>query len=414
MDFHVGEANRSRHTQKPHTPISRLPAELLAEVFLHVIESGLQDSDGRFATRAFAFLRVCKRWKEVSVGFPRLWGYWVAGAVKAWPLFNSRSKGAPLLLTWRPQLPDSARDILMDPAIPKRIHRLDFIGTSEQLEHLLVAFDSSPPSNLSSIRLQISPHDGREPRASLSHFLSLSFPKLSRVDFGNFLPSSSSPILATTNLTSLRLFLLYPMESYTLSRFSKILQRHPNLRELDLSCGAIPLPGPSSGLTPFALPQLVDLRLYGGVVAISSFVDFIGMSSPLHDVIIRFDKSYNSTIPKLASAMRSILGAYYECQGLKHPRTINRLAISYNSGKRCIAFDVRSHRSATSDLKSNLRLQFDGTSISAGVEMAKAGISLPPLDGVREFAADGFVSYGDWYSGVFRRMGNRSYLRPDR
>jgi len=312
-------------------------------------------------------------------------------------------------LTWRHQLHNSARDILMDPAIPKRIHRLDFIGTSEQLERLLGAFDSSPPYNLSSIRLQISTHRGREPREHLSRFLSLSFPKLTRLNLLNFLPGSSSPILATpTDLTSLSLFLPYlKREPYTLSQFSQILQRHPNLRELDLNCGAIPLPGPPGALVSFVLPRLVDLRLYGVEAAILRFIDLIGMSSPLHDVILRFDCP-GSAVPDHTSTMKKILVVYYECQGLNHPRTINRLVISYNSGKRCLAFDTRSHPSAMSNLTSNLKLQFEGISGSAGVDLVKAGIPLFPLDNLQVFAADGFASYGDWYSGVFQKMKNHS------
>lgn len=145
IDVHLAEANRLRHAQNSHTSVSRLPAELFPEAFLHIVESSLQGDYARFAAGTFGFLQVCKRWNEVAVGYLRLWGCWVAGAVKAWPLFNSRSKGTPIFLTWWTHLHDSARDILMDPAIPKRIHRLDFIGTGEQLAHILGAFDSSPP-----------------------------------------------------------------------------------------------------------------------------------------------------------------------------------------------------------------------------------------------------------------------------
>jgi len=102
------------------------------------------DGNTRFEIRTFAFLQVCRYWNEVAVGYPQLWGWWIPGAVKAWPLFNSRSKGTPIFLTWRSRLPNSARDILTDPAIPKRVRQLDFNGTSEQPAHLLGAFDTSP------------------------------------------------------------------------------------------------------------------------------------------------------------------------------------------------------------------------------------------------------------------------------
>jgi len=139
-------------------------------MFLHVVQSGLQGGDTYFAHRTFNFRLVAKRWNEVVISFPCLWSLWVAGAVKAWPLFNSHSKGGPLTSTWRPHLPASTQDILMDPAIPERTHELDFSGTSDHLVHFLGVFDSNPPSNISSIRLQIDPYNEREPQEHLAPF----------------------------------------------------------------------------------------------------------------------------------------------------------------------------------------------------------------------------------------------------
>ena len=121
-----------------------------------------------------------------------------------WPLFNSRSKDGPLFLTWRLQHLLSARDILMDPAIPKRTHQLDLTGTSDQPVHFFGVLDSSPPSNASSIRLHNFPYDNHEPQGHFAQFLSLSFPRLSQLDLGNFLPNFSSPIFTTSSLTLLK------------------------------------------------------------------------------------------------------------------------------------------------------------------------------------------------------------------
>ena len=114
-----------------------------------------------------------------------------------------RSKEVPLSLAWRSRLP-SARDILMDPAILKLVHQLDFHGTSKQLAHFLRVFDSGPPSNAKSIRLHTTPYDYSE-QQDLTRFLSSSFPELSRLDLRNLLPSSSSLIFTTSNLASLKL-----------------------------------------------------------------------------------------------------------------------------------------------------------------------------------------------------------------
>ena len=330
------------------------------------------------------------------------------GAAKAWHLFNSRSGNTPLFLTWRPQVPASARDILMDPTIPKRIHQLDFIGTSKQLARFLGAFDSNPPSNVSSIRLHISPYNAHEPRGRLVRFLSSSFHKLSHLDLGNFLPDPSSPIFTTSSLTSLKLFHPYGEEScYTLSQFSQILQRHPNLRELDLSPGAMPLPWPTSALVPFILPRLVSLRLHGTETAILKFIELIDMSSPLYDVVIRFhhdSQPHADTVPK-------ILAAYYECQGLKYHRKFNHLTISYSSEKMYLIFNTRSRSAPASNPKSNLRFQFNGANEYQADRIVKEIFPLFPLDDIREFAAEGPVIYGDQYSEMFQKMKNVSHLR---
>jgi hypothetical protein len=414
IDFHVAEANRLRYAQNSHTIISRLPAELLAETFLCVVGTGLKDGNSCFATGTFGFLRVCRHWNDVAVGFPRLWGWWVAGAVKAWPLFNSRSKGTPLCLVWRPRIHASARNMLIDPAIPERIRQLDFSGNSEQLEHLLGTFDSGLPSNASHIRLQISPRDSHKPQGHLARLLSSPLPKLSRLDLGGFLPDSSSSVFTTSSLTSLKLSFPYTTNNrHTLSQFSQILQQHPTLRVLGLKWGATPLPGPSETLVPFILPRLVDLRLYGKETDILRLIDLIDMSSPLHNVAVRFARLPDLTPSALATTLKKLLVAYYECRGTDHPRKINYLTISYNSETRQLAFNTRSRSTLTSKLGSNLKVQFGGIDELDSSEMVTEAFPILPLNGIQGFTAEGLDLYGDVCSRELQRMDGLSRLQLD-
>ena len=375
-----------------------------------MVESSLQDGGTRFATGAFAFLQVCRRWNEVAIGFPQLWSLWVPGAVKAWPLFHSRSKDAPLFLTWRPPLLISTRDVLADPAIPSRIRRLDLSGNSKQLIQFFGAFGSSPSSNVSSIRLKVPPHDEHEPNGHFARFLSSSFPKLSQLHLENFIHNSSSPIYTTSGLTSLKLSLPRTGDNpLTPSRFSRILQQHPNIRELDFK-NAIPLPGPSGASSvPIILPRLVNLRLDDKSAAILGLMDLIDMSSPLHDVAIRFGSTHIADDPRLVSVMKGILVPYYECRGLNHPRKVDHLTISYNSKRIYLVFNSRSR----STPGSNLRFRFDWVTETAQDIVVKDAFPLFPLDDVREFAVEGFVINKDGYRGMFRKMKNLSHLRLD-
>ena len=343
ISFHNGDIRRPEGV-----PVSRLQAEPLSEVFLYLVESGLR-GNSRFAHGTFNFLQVCRYWNEVVIGSSRLWGFWVAYASKAWPLFNSRSSDGPLHLTWRCEPSDDAVDVLMDPKIPSRIRHLDFSGDDDELEDFLWIFDSNPPSNASSIRLQIASYDDYEPEERFARFLSSPFPKLSKLNLGSFLPSPSSPIFTTSKLTSLKLFLsTYQKGRYTLVQFSQILQHHPNLQELDLNDGAIPLPGTSEAQVP---PRLINLRLHGTDVAILGFIDSIRMSSPLHNVVIHIDHVRRFTIPALASTVKKILAAYYDCRGLDYPRKIDSLTISSPPRGPRLVFDARSRSPPTSNLE---------------------------------------------------------------
>ena len=406
VGIHFGGINQLRPAHDSHIPISGLPAELLSEVFLLVIESGLRNDDTTFATGTFGFRRVCKHWNEVAISSPQLWVRWTSGAAKAWHLFNARSNDAPIFLTLRPQLHGSTRDTLTSPTVPRRIRQLDFSGDHEQSVHLLGALD--PPSNASSIRLHITPYQGygRRSQGHLTRFLSSSFQKLSKLDLKNFLPDFSSPIFTTSNLVSLKLEIPHTSAGcYTGFQFSQIIQRHPNLQELDLKEGATPrIEKSGAAPVPVVLPQLVNLILDGVDPVIARFMDHISMSSPLHNVDIHFQHTtYPSSDPALYSTIKEIVTSYYACQGLVYPRTADHLAISGLG--RSLVFNAQSHPSSISYPTFNLKIRLDG---AHGLERICLSF---PLDHVREFTASGFrCSMGSYYQ-ILQKMESLLHLR---
>jgi len=415
IDSYTAESNRLRCAQNSHVAISRLPAETLSEVFLCLVESGLEYGNTSFAAGTFGFLQVCRRWNEVAVGFPRLWVWRIPGATKAWPLFSTRSKGAPLFLTWRPELHSPARDALNGSTIP-RIARLDFSGNIEQLMRLLGASGPSPFSlNASSIRFHIIKPDRREQPKCLDHLLSSSFPKLSVFDIDGFLPDPSSPIFTTSYLTSLKLH-SHPHEErhYTLSQFAKILQHHPNLRELDLNESALRLTEPSGPLVPFVLPRLVDLRLHGYKWGVVRLTDLIGVSSPLRNTDILIQECYSIPTPTLVGIMKKILTMHYECPGLGHPRTTDCLTISSDPLGYNLAFDAGSRSTSVSHPTSNFKLHFKGVGVDNAYKLVKDMFPLfPSVDHVQEFTAVGLKLRADVYRRMLRKMKGILHLRLD-
>ena len=367
-------------------------------MFLCIIESGIQDGEAWFGIGTFIFRQVCRHWNEVAVRFPQLWVRWPASSTEAWPLFNARSKGAPLFLTWRPCYPsDSCPDVLKDPALPGRVRQLYFSGSSEQLGQLIDGFGSSSPINVSSLRLGIT----FRVQGHLACVLPFSFPKLSRLQIGNFQPDSSSPIFTTSNLTSLNLsFHDDTGLRYTLAQLSRILQKHPNLRELDLKDGATPQAESPEAPVPCVLPRLADLKLHSTPGRILGLINLIGMSSPLHNVVLHFRYPRDPTVPALVDAVKKILAAYYECKGLDHSRKADCLTVELRSRGLCdpLTFVARSHSPPTSNPQPILKLQFSDS------DKLSELLSLFPLDDVQEFTADGLKFSSDEYCTVLQRM----------
>ena len=370
------------------------------------------DSSSFFKRGTFRFRLVCRRWDKAAVEFPRLWVRWPPCAVGAWPLFSARSKGAPLYLTWRPICATRASEHTpLDPAIPGRVRELDFSGgTNEALEDLLGAFDSSRPSEASSIRVRITPYDERAGRKHTTDFFSMSFPKLSNLNLENFLPDFSSPVFTTSNLISLKLAIPHGKKSRcNRSQFSQILQHHPNLQELHLRGGGIPQVESSGPSAPFVLPRLADLQLDGTMAMIAGFMDLVGTSSPLHNIIINFEFTRAPSVSRLAGIVKKILTSYYECQGLDCPRKADQLTIVSDSADGYVVFKAKSESTSASHSESDLRLRFS----KAGATLVEKICLVFPLDDVREFNVVGLDLPRIKYRRILRKMGDLSHLWLD-
>ena len=406
IDFYIAEAHRLRYVQNSHVAISRLPAELLSDVFLYVVETGLERDDTNFAVGTFAFLRVCKRWNEIAVGFPQLWVRWIPGVLKAWHLFKSRSKDAPLFLTWRHYLPEPepAQNILTDTETPRRIRQLDFNGTREQLKHILGALDSRSTSTTSSIQLHYVHYEKNDNGEHLTRFFSLPFPKLSNLNIDTFLPDPTSSVLTTSNLTSLKLDPPYnDNRRYTQSQLLEVLQHHPNLKQLNLRAGGLPSVENSGELVPIILPCLVDLRLYGMVGTINGFIDLVSMSSPLHNLIIGFQYDDIPSVAAYADTVKKFLTAYYGCKGLAHPRRATYLIV--NSSEDQLTIGAKSHSTSTSYPIYNF--EFHGIRGA----LAQKIIHLFPLKHTREYDIERLNFFTDDWRRTLRRMKGLLHLR---
>ena len=373
----------------------------MSHVFLFIVDSGLPAEHTSFAATTFAFLQVCRRWNEVAIAFPQLWVWWIPGTFKAWHLFKSRSKDAPLFLTWQEYLPESAHTVLMESETPKRIRQLDFSGTTHQFKCILNALDSRSLSTTSSIRLRIlRSSDGEH----LARFSSFPFPKLSRLDVANFLPDLTSSIFVTSNLTSLKLDIPCPDGRYcTQSQLLQVLQQNRNLRQLNFKAGGLSLAGDSGRLVPALLPHLADLKLSGTTEVIDRFLDLVCMSSPIHRITIHFQRNYAHDTEPLVIIMRKLLTMYYGCKELEPQRKVSHFTAFSDTGS-IIAGDHLTHPTYC------LRLEFQNNK----GELFQKVIPLFPLNYILDFTASGFDLATDAWRGILLRMESLSHLRLER
>ena len=370
----------------------------MSDVFLFVVKAGLRGGDTSFAATTFAFSQVCRRWNKIAIASPRLWAWWIPGSFKAWHLFKSRSKDAPLFLTWRQHLPESAHTVLVESETPKRIRQLDFSGTTHQFECISNALNPRSLSTTSSIRLQILPSSDGE---HLARFSSFPFPKLLKLDVANFLPDPTSSIFVTSNLTSLKLDIPCPDGRYcTQSQLLQVLQQNRNLRQLDLTTGGLSLAGDSGGLVPVLLPCLVDLRLTGTNEAIDGFVDLVCMASPLHKVIIHFQYDYYYDTEFRVNTTRKFLVAYYGCRELERKRKVSYFEARIHT-ETITAGDHHTHPTYSLDLYFH----------NGRDELFQKVVPLFPLDHVYDFFAMGLDLPTDIWRGVLLRMEGLLHLR---
>ena len=359
--------------------------------------------DEGFVPRTFSFRQVCKHWNEVAIGSPQLWVWWVARATKAWPLFRERSKGSPVFLTWKHSRTSALPGITKDAAVLRKIHRLDFHGQSQHFGHFFSAPGTTTSLIVSSMRLQIVPFAQKDEDHFIP-FFSLSFPKLSMLDIGGFLPDLSSSIFTTSILTSLKLsFPVRHKPHYTLAQFSQFLHQHPNLQTLDLEDGAMPRVDPPGVPAPPALSQLVDLTLSGTAGRISGFLNLVDMSSPLYNVVLRFRATLGQPFTALVDAMRKPLEAYYTCGEQDRPRNAGHLTVgSSRWGRHApLVFDCESSKSRSAPVSApllTLRLEL------WGVDDPFQLFYLFPLKSVQTFTAEGSFFSSKRFCAVLREM----------
>lgn len=249
----------------PQATISRLPTELLLEIFSRLVESNLiRSSDRRapsdWSPKQLAFTQVCHSWRHIALADPSLWTCIPTNHSPSWSKkFIDRSRSLPISLRiWTGDLYyESLAPIIEQKS---RIEKLSLVRASRAyesdpgvFEHIL---DRLHHLSMPSLRaLEIC---GFADIRSLPNLLSDRFlggvatPYLTKLSL-QYCGISSSSLLFQGNLTEL--FLSHIVIWSSVADILDSLRRLPNLQDLTIESV---LPPPSS---PDVAPEVSHLYL---------------------------------------------------------------------------------------------------------------------------------------------------------
>lgn len=104
---------------------AQLPAEILAEVFIHCVPQSCRDLNSDLSWIRVS--QVCRHWREVALGCPELWANIIYSRPR-WPqIMLERAKMAPLVIR---AIHSRKMDIVMTPILLGNIYRLRVLDIS--------------------------------------------------------------------------------------------------------------------------------------------------------------------------------------------------------------------------------------------------------------------------------------------
>ncbi|KAK7025184.1 hypothetical protein R3P38DRAFT_2953156 [Favolaschia claudopus] len=142
------EERTKRTRQNDLAPISHLPAEIMANIFVHCIPTSIASLDDDFSW--LNVTRICHQWRSVALACPEFWSTLILSRPKWTQVMLARSKKAPLVIR-----ADLLRDtdntpepILLENAV--RLGALEILGPGDLLANFMTNLknaDAAPHLN---------------------------------------------------------------------------------------------------------------------------------------------------------------------------------------------------------------------------------------------------------------------------
>ena len=264
------------------SPISRLPTEVLVQIFIHNILL-LPVQRGHYY-RLFNTLFVCWRWHEITISTPSLWCH-LESNINLWPLFARRSKTLGLFIhmyditgQYRMVAQEEFDTMFQDATFHKRIREITFDGDIYTFRRL---FDNTLHRPLRLVSLSFTNRFTQPiPPLTPIGFITPCLEKLHISDLDFDLGS----IVGTRNLTHLSLVANRHCFGNS-GKLLAVLQANPFLEYLRFTRGYCN-PPPEHGFSHIPLLHLrtVDMELFWTKSQLSRFFERLELSANIEEI----------------------------------------------------------------------------------------------------------------------------------
>jgi hypothetical protein len=345
--------------QMPHQtspPISRLPTEILAEIFEHAISLVQYEFSSDDGLRLLQhLLRVCRQWRAVTMAYPRLWSSLAFTSARTTAMMLRYSKESSVVVKanfFVTLNPPAKQAVLLALWNLSRVRILHIDGSRDVHERLFAALMGRPARLLESLRLTNREYPLRRTTMTLplSLFAGVT-PRLRHFAVHNLNSLWHSPLLR--NLTHLEILNSTPAPLVALH---DVLSRCPALHTLILENA---LPTASDQVQPpISLPLLSHLELGGDLVDCDVVIDSISFPST---TIVRLRSTRGPQLPHLITKLRDRVHA------------ITRLLVDITPAFTCVKAWTIAEPLAPLDLF------FEGSPTHSSLHAIFDGLALTPL-----------------------------------
>ncbi|KDQ61415.1 hypothetical protein JAAARDRAFT_203934 [Jaapia argillacea MUCL 33604] len=292
-------------------PVSRLPPEVLANIFQHATQSDLSlgFALGSPAVWWIAITYVCRCWREVALATPSLWCSLPFHRPKWVPEMIARSKIAPLQVE---VASESSRVLPQIRMALEHMPRIRVLGLELRASDFRTLPLTSPAPLLHTLKLfnWIT----EDPLPIPENAFDLVTPSLRQLELTGCAPSWDSPMFS--GLTCLRLHTSFDLVSArpSFTRLPEILGSNPLLESLSLINCLPPVSTDSRPSSPpILLPMLTKLHLEGEALCCSLLVSSLSVPPIIALKLSSFASTSSRFTSLFASAKKLIISTSVLC-----------------------------------------------------------------------------------------------------